>query len=207
MRPNRRLVLTERLIPFLAAAVGLVALGGAVMVQFNTTARSQMVAEEIAKLRADLDAVAQLPVAGTAESNDGTIDAMLALQDRMNRLEKAWDERPVETAAAPSPQGSGSNVFSASAGAADAAGIDPSWPTENCIPMGTRFMASTGEETAICQTPVKIKVSAITDDNIMVDGTGVITETAFKPIPGTNCTLNVFSADGAGFAEMRVSCQ
>ena len=72
--------------------------------------------------------------------------------------------------------------------------------------MGTRFMASTGDEMAICQTPVKIRVSAITDDNVLIDGTGVITETAFKPLL-TNCMLTVFSADGAGFAEMRVSCQ
>jgi hypothetical protein len=207
LRSNRRLVLTDRLIPFLAAGVGLVALAGAVMVQFNVDARTQYVATQLAELRTSIDQLTQQTQASTTPVDDGTIDAMLALQDRMNRLEAAWDERPVATAEAPGPLATGTtgNAFSATAGGSTA--IDPSWPTTDCIPMGTRFMASVGDDTAICQTPVRIKVSAITADNVMIDGTGVITETAFKPLLGTNCTLTVFSAEAEGFAEMRVSCQ
>lgn len=204
MRSNRRLVLTDRLIPFLAAGVGLVALAGAVLVQLNVDARTQYVAAQMAELRTSIDQLTQQTQTLSAPVDDGTIDAMLALQDRMNRLEAAWDERQIATAEAPAAS-TGGNVFSATAGGPTA--IDPSWPTTDCIPMGTRFMASTGDEMAICQTPVKIKVSAITADNVMIDGTGVITETAFKPLLGTNCTLTVFSADVEGFAEMRVSCQ
>ena len=84
--------------------------------------------------------------------------------------------------------------------------VDPDWPTENCIPIGTRFMASVGDELPICQSPVVIVVNAVTDDNVLVEGTGLITETAFKTIPGSNCRLTVFSADAAGFTEMRVGC-
>ena len=207
MRSNRRLVLTDRVIPFLAAAVGLVALAGAVLVQVNVEARTQFVAAQLGELRTSIDQLTQQTQALGAPVDDGTIDAMLALQDRMNRLEAEWAERPAVTAEAPVTTGAtNNNTFSATAGGA-AASIDPSWPTTDCIPMGTRFMASTGDEMAICQTPVKIKVSAITGDNVMIDGTGVITETAFRPLLGTNCTLTVFSADAEGFAEMRVSCQ
>ena len=205
MRSNRRLVLTDRIIPFLAAGVGLAALAGAVLVQVNADARTRYIASEMAGIRASIEQLTAQTAAAPAPANDGTIEAMLALQDRMNRLEESWAERPVETAAAPAATGSANNVFATSIGGA-AAPVDPSWPTTDCIPMGTRFMASLGDEMAICETPVKVRISAITDDNVMIDGTGVITETAFRTLAGTNCTLTVFSADAAGFAEMRVSC-
>jgi outer membrane murein-binding lipoprotein Lpp len=203
----------DRVIPFLAAFVGLVALGGAVLVQLTSDARTQRLAQEMAELRTAVDALAErtdavaadIPAPVPVVSNDGTIDALLALQDRMNSLEQGWAESQV-AAPAPAAVGDASSApFSASAGSGPAA-IDPSWPTENCIPLGTRFMASTGEELAICQTPVVVKVSAITADNVLVDGTGVINETGSKPIPGSNCSLMVFTAEAEGFAELRVAC-
>lgn len=207
MHRHRRLVVTDRVIPFLAAFVGLVALAGAVLVQLTADARTARITEEITALRAAVDALAQRTDTLATNSsapvdNDGTIEAMLALQDRMNRLEEEWESRATSVAATSAP---GTAAFSASADGAPAE-IDPSWPTENCIPIGTRFMASSGEEIAICQSPVVVKVAAITADSVMVEGAGVINETAFKPIAGTNCQLNVFSADAEGFAELRVSC-
>jgi len=210
LRRNRRLVVTDRVIPFLAAFVGLVALGGAVLVQMSAEARTQRIAAEMAELRAAVDALGAradalaqaAPATSAPVSNDGTIEALLALQDRMNRLEEEWESQPPAAAAAVV---AGSGPFSARAGDAPAV-IDPSWPTDNCIPLGTRFMASSGEDIAICQTPVVISVLAITGDNVMVDGPGVINETASKPIPGSNCSLMVFTAEAEGFAEMRVSC-
>ncbi len=207
MHRHRRLVVTDRVIPFLAAFVGLVALAGAVLVQLTADARTARITEEITALRAAVDALAQRTDTLATNSsapvdNDGTIEAMLALQDRMNRLEEEWESRATSVAATSTP---GTAAFSASADGAPAE-IDPSWPTENCIPIGTRFMASSGEEIAICQSPVVVKVAAITADSVMVEGAGVINETAFKPIAGTNCQLNVFSADAEGFAELRVSC-
>lgn len=207
MHRHRRLVVTDRVIPFLAAFVGLVALAGAVLVQLTADARTARITEEITALRAAVDALAQRTDTFATNTsapvdNDGTIEAMLALQDRMNRLEEEWESRATSVAAT---SATGTAAFSASADGAPAE-IDPSWPTENCIPIGTRFMASSGEEIAICQSPVVVKVAAITADSVMVEGAGVINETAFKPIAGTNCQLNVFSADAEGFAELRVSC-
>lgn len=206
MRRYRRMVLMDRLIPFLSAFVGLVALGGAVLVQVSTNDQTQRIAEQIELVRVDIDALAQQVVEVASMTSDeslaeanGTVEALLALQDRMNALETEWANRPA------TPASSSGDFFSATADGA-AAEIDPSWPTANCIPLGTRFIAATGDSLAICQTPVVIEVSAITDDNIMVAGAGVITETAFKPLTGTNCRLTVLEADGAGFAELRVSC-
>lgn len=198
----------DRLIPFLAAFVGLVALGGAVLVQLNADQRDRRAAEEIATLRGEIErltdraeALAATDQALAAADDDGTVDGLLALQDRMDSLEEAWAAVPETAVAATAPAG----AFAANVGESPAE-IDPDWPTEDCIPLGTRFMATTGDDIAICQTPVVVSVSAITGDNVMVDGTGVITETAFRPIAGSNCTLMVFSADAEGFAEMRVSC-
>lgn len=206
MRRYRRMVLMDRFIPFLAAFVGLVALAGAVLVQAGADTRNNRLIEEMAQLRHDMESLKQrqAELAGAADADalaeaNGTVEALLALQDRMNLLEAEWASRPAETPAATG------EFFSASADGT-ATAIDPSWPTSNCIPMGTRFMASTGDSLAICQTPVVVTVSAITDDNVMVEDAGVITETAFKPISGTNCRLTVLDANAEGFAELRVSC-
>ena len=202
MRRYRRLVLMDRAVPFLAAFIGLIALAGAVLVQANTNARSQFMLDEMAAVRTEMGALAErLDAVGTAveepADNNGLIDAMLALQARMDSLEAEWSERPATVADA------GVAGFSRPDGDAM---VDPEWPTENCIPIGTRFMASVGDELPICQSPVVVAVTAITDDNVFVEETGLITETAFKTIPGSNCRLTVFSADAAGFAEMRVGC-
>jgi hypothetical protein len=202
VRRHRRLVLMERFIPFLAAFVGLLALAGAIVVQSSADARSRAVLEEIASVRGEIEALRQQQAtpagpsdADIAEAN-GTVEALLALQDRMNTLETEWANRPEPTVAA----------SAADSSAPFAGEIDPSWPTEDCIPLGTRFMASVGDEMKICQSPVVIKVSAITGDSVLTENAGVVNETASAIITGSNCRLQVFTAEAEGFAEMRVSC-
>jgi hypothetical protein len=210
MRRYRRMVLMDRMVPFLAAVVGLLALAGAVLVQARIDSRPDVSAELVA-LRQSIDALrqrtellARTDEALAAADDDGTIDALLALQDRMVKLETAWKERPpAVTVAAAVAEGGG--AYAPTVGT-DPAQIDPNWPTANCIPLGTRFMVSTGDRIAICETPVVVKVSAITADNVLTENAGVINETASQSIPGSNCSLTVFSAEGEGFAEMRVSC-
>jgi hypothetical protein len=215
LQRNRSLVLTDRLIPFLAAFVGLIALGGAVLVQVNADARTRQVSEEIAALRTAIDALGKAPVAvapvvaptvdqAAVDAANRATDAVLALQERIDALEEAVANAPAVASTGPVLPG---NPASGAFVAGETTGtIDPSWPTDNCIPLGTRFMASVGDELAICQSPVVVRVRAITGDNVMMDDIGLITETAFKPIPGSNCQLTVFSAEAEGFAEMRVSC-
>lgn len=194
MRRYRRLVLIDRVIPFLAAAVGLVALAGSVLVQMQGTAERERIAEEMALLRLSVEVLTQRVGQVAASADDGTAEGLLALQDRMDRLEADW-----ETAAVAAP----------ASGPADSAAriIDPSWPTEDCIPTGTRFMATPGEAIPICETPVVVSVSAITDDTVLVEGAGTIVENGISAFPGTGCSVTAFSADIQGFAELRVNCQ
>ncbi|HEV7275543.1 MAG TPA: hypothetical protein VGN80_04585 [Devosiaceae bacterium] len=194
MRRYRRLVLIDRIIPFLAAFVGLVALAGSVLVQMHGSAERERIAEEMARLRLSVEMVTRQAEELAAAADDGTAEGLLALQERMDRLEAEW-----ETAAAAAP----------ASGRADSASrtVDPSWPTEDCIPTGTRFMATPGEPIPICETPVVISVSAITDDTVLVDGAGTIVENGVSQFPDTGCSVTAFSADIQGFAELRVNCQ
>jgi hypothetical protein len=205
MRRYRRLVLIDRVIPFLAAFVGLIALAGAVTVQLGSQVRTQAVTAEIAAMRASIDALVQgtasLPTSG---AEDGTAEGLLALQDRMDQLETDWQAQkelaltlpatPAALDAAPDDE------------PAQAAAIDPDLPTTDCIPLGTRFMVTPNETYPLCQSREQVQVGMITADTVDVVGAGTIVETGFGALAGTTCTIMVFSADSAGFAEMRVSC-
>ena len=200
------MVLMDRFIPFLAAFVGLIALGGAVIVELEAQRRAELVSQQLAGLGADVERLSLRTEALASAADDGTAAGLLALQDRMNALEKEWGDRRV---AGPNTaiRTLGGAAAPQSTGAAAAVGPSlPSLPAEDCIPQGTRFMAVTGESYTICQSPAVVRVNGITADNVAVEGAGVITETGFANLAGTTCTLMVFSADIEGFAEMRVNC-
>ena len=72
--------------------------------------------------------------------------------------------------------------------------------------LGTSFMVTPNETYPLCQSKQQVKVGMITNDTVDVAGAGTIVETGFGALAGSNCTVMVFSADAAGFAEMRVSC-
>jgi len=199
MRRYRRLVLIDRLIPFLAAIVGLVALAGAVAVQLNTDAKTNAVTGMIAELRASVDELGKRAAQPATPVDDGTAAGLLALQDRMVKLEAEWADRQAATAAAPSAQ-------PGVAAPAETAAIDPNLPTTDCIPLGTRFMVMPGESYPLCQSKAVVKTGAITADTVTIEGVGPVVETGFGTIAGTSCTVMVFSADEAGFAEVRVTC-
>lgn len=201
MRRYRRLVLIDRLIPFLAALVGLVALAGAVAVQLNTDAKTRAVTEAVVALKASVDALGQ--PAATPAADDGIAAGLLALQDRMVKLENAWTEQQTAAAAVPVAPGALAPVDGAVAATAE---IDPNLPTTDCIPLGTRFMVTPGESYPICQSKAVVRTGLITADTVSIDGIGPVVETGFGNIVGTTCTVMVFSADEAGFAEMRVTC-
>ena len=101
MRRYRRLVLIDRVIPFLAAVVGLIALAGAVAVQLNADAKTSAVTAAMMELRSSVDALGKQTDALPAAANDGTAAGLLALQDRMNRLEAEWGAQKTALATAP----------------------------------------------------------------------------------------------------------
>jgi hypothetical protein len=197
MRRYRRLVLIDRVIPFLAALVGLVALAGAVVVQVNADAKVRATAGAVAELRAAVEALAGVtPEVNSQPADDGTAEALLALQDRMIAMETAWAEQTAALAATPAVP----------AEATAAAEIDPSLPTTDCIPLGTRFMVIPNDTFPLCQSRAVLRTGIITDDTVSFQGVGTVVETGFGAIPETSCTVMVFSADSAGFAEVRVTC-
>ena len=202
MRRNRRMVLIERLIPFLAALVGLVALAGAVVVQANVTAQTDAVRAELAATRQAMDAVVQrtehlstrLDAAGEPAS-DGTAEALLALQDRMVKLEEAAQAAPLAT---PAPLTTGSQADRP---------IDPNLPTADCIPQGTRFMVTMDSENPICQSKMIITAASITGEMVALDNGVTLVLGTPSPLPGGDCTASLLSTDAAGFAELRVDCR
>lgn len=210
MRRYRRMVLIDRFIPFLAALVGLVALAGSVVVQINTASETAALRAELAAMRTATETVTRHADALAREignldgaADDGTAEALLALQDRMAKLEDAAKATLATTGlAAPAPLSSDPQ-----AQASVVKPIDPNLPSKDCIPLDTRFMVTPGDSFVICQSKVVIEAASIMSDMVaLADGTSII-EGSSTNLPGTNCTAMVFSADIEGFAEMRVNCQ
>lgn len=208
MRRYRRLVLIDRVIPFLAAFVGLIALAGAVTAQMSAESRTQAVSAEIASVKASIDQLVQgtavLPAPAAAD--DGTAAGLLALQDRMNKLETDWQAQKQLAASLPAAPAAVDPAAAPTDQPPQQAAIDPKLPTTDCIPLGTRFMVTPNETYPLCQSKQKVQVGMITGDTVEVIGAGSIVETGFGALAGSTCTVMVFSADAAGFAEMRVSC-
>ncbi|MBK8083970.1 MAG: hypothetical protein IPK28_09115 [Devosia sp.] len=200
MRRYRRLVMIDRLIPFLAAFVGLIALAGSVVVQMQADARTRAVTEELVQMRTSLEQLAVRTEALAVPVDDGTAAGLLALQDRMVRLEAEFDAVATAAPAAvpAAPAAAGEQTVTAA--------VDPSLPATDCIPLGTRFMVTPGETVPICQSRAVVKVGGITGDSVDIEGAGPIVETGFGTLIGTSCTVMVFSADIEGFAELRVTC-
>lgn len=224
MHRNRRLVLIDRFIPLLATGVGLVALLAVMAVQLDSGARRTALDADVAAARAAIaSATASLATAPAAPVEDDAADAVVAaLDERVARLEadlaaaRAVLDTASAAAASPVPRPLPADVAVATEGttafedalpmAPATATIDPSLPTTDCIPLGTRFMATPNDSYPVCQSKTVIEVGAITSDSVDVAGAGPIPATGFSTLPGTTCTVMVYSADIAGFAELRVTC-
>jgi hypothetical protein len=221
----------DRIISLLAALVGLIALGGAILVHTNADAERRQMAAEIAGLEASVDAlgkggtVAAAAPASSTEPDPGVADAVLALQRRVAELEQKSAEQASALAAASSQlaaQPSLPSVEVANAGTTSAtpvpvpstastkgvpAAIAADGPTTDCIPLGTRFMAAAGDSFPICKTKMVVKVAAVSDGVASINGAGEVAQGGTGNLQ-QGCTVAVFSADvTSGYAEMRVSCQ
>lgn len=214
----------DRLIALLAALVGLISLGGALLVHNNGTAIMTRQAGEIAQLKASLTllnqqspaALSARPEAAPARNgDDGTADALLALQSRIVTLEQLTREQAnaleaTRVAMAENP-GAAAPVAALAASEAPPQGATPAalaadGPTTDCIPLGTRFMAQSGDSFPICKTKAVVAVSSVSEGSAIVDGAGAIVAGGFASLPVQGCTVMVFTADLTGFAELRVTC-
>jgi hypothetical protein len=288
----------DRIISLLAALVGLIALGGALLVHVNTDQRQAQMAAEIAELKATAGvassssaplqvataeppsihipsaerlaassaavspataaepaarsskalvplppltgavsepvpgSVASAPVSSSvAPQGINDVGAQLsAMQSRIAELEQSNKDQASQLAAAqaaltarPVSSGPAGPSFETPAATAELTTpeggppvhVDPTvppkvvaadGPTKDCIPLGTRFMASAGDSFPLCKTEMVLKVAAVLDGVATVTGAGDVAAGASVPY-GNGCLLAVFSADTTGYAEMRVSCQ
>jgi hypothetical protein len=192
----------DRLISLLAALVGLIALAAAVLVEIHGQTERKAIVAELAAIRTSIDALQKTPapvIQAPQPNNDGTIAALLALQERVKSLEDKAVQEATTAATAPSVTPLGNGASSA---------ITADGPTTDCIPIGTRFMAAAGDDTAICRTDVVVRVSEVGDGTAIVEGAGPIAAGGFGKLGFGGCTVMVFSSDTAsGYAELRVSCQ
>lgn len=188
----------ERLLLLTTAVVGIISLIATMVVQYETQQQFQRVEIELDNIRVNIDRAATEAREAKAESeaaaNNGSIDAILALQERIAALEGGGRRTSTSTTAS-GITGDDQAV---------AAGLEG--PAVDCIPLGTRFMTQIGDELAICHTPVVVNVTGITADSVTAANAGTIVENGFGPIRGTPCTLALLSADAEGFAELRVTC-
>lgn len=218
----------DRLIALLAALVGLIALGGALLVHNSATAVMQRQATEIAALREQLQttpvataapvpAPAEATAAPVAAPDTRTVQIVADLERRVGSLEQLAGTQAVELAAAraaldaradaaaPAPVTEVATAEPPPSSATPAA-YSPDGPTSDCIPLGTRFMAQTGDSFAICKTSAVVSVTAVSEGSAIVEGTGPVAAGGFANLAVQGCTIMVFTADSSGFAEMRVSC-
>ena len=216
----------DRLIALLSALVGLIALGGALLVHNSATANMQRQATEIAALKDAVASAEPVAIPAAVESapsrpaeNTETVETIAALERRIASLEQTSNTQAIELAAARAALDARADL-TISAPVTEVAIVEPGpaptsetasalaagGPTTDCIPLGTRFMAQSGDSFPICKTQVVIDVSAVTDGSAIVTGAGPIAAGGFGNLPVQGCTLMVFTADTSGFAEMRVSC-
>jgi hypothetical protein len=194
--------LGEILVLYLSALLAMLAVGLTLYLEMQRRDRDDLIARELLSLREAVEALEAQPAAPPADAgpqpldfptNDGTIDAILALQARINALEQAAQNAQASSLPTPSPITTSRTQL-----------LDE--PTTDCIPIETRFVALTGEPYPICRTPEVIKLTNITADSVTTDNGANVVEGGFTRLAFGNCTLLVISADVEGFAEMRVTC-
>jgi hypothetical protein len=245
----------DRVISLLAALVGLIALGGAILVHVNGDAQRGQMAAEIAQLKLSVgllnpqspasvatadpvhipsaepasssalvlsqkpsQSAEPVPAVASSQQDDEGL-ALKALQDRIGALEQASAEQASEleearAKLAPQPPAQ-AEISVAAASVPESTTPTPGTtpavvvadgPTKDCIPLGTRFMGTTGDAFPICKTKIVLRVAAVSDGLATITGAGDVAVGASVPLD-KSCMISVFSADTSGYAEMRVTCQ
>lgn len=285
----------DRVISLLAALVGLIALGGAILVHTNGDTQRNQMAAQIAQLKVSVDLLTQQTAGGrtalapasvpsveppiseyvaaevpssselpslvlpssseappsssassvtapaplepltppsskqpassseppiaafpaSSAEGDSQIAQVKVLQDRIASLERTMADQAAQLQAAKAAPSLPAQSIASSAevaaipsspSGATPAAVTADGPTKDCIPIGTRFMASSGDSFPICKTKVVVKVASVSDGFASITGPGDIAAGASGDL-AKGCNIMVFSADTTGFAEMRVNCQ
>jgi outer membrane murein-binding lipoprotein Lpp len=196
------------LITYLAAIVAIIALGGAVYLDQQNRARMAELSGQVAALKSAVDALpvtmkGSAPLAAPApQPNDGTIEALLALQKRIAALEAAGVDPQTTGAIAPVSEASATGPAPEMVGKTQLA----DGPTKNCIPIGTRFLATAGDSYPICRTTAVVKIKDVTMEGVLLSSGKMVLAGETGPVGFGTCALNVVTTDMDGFADLKVTC-
>ena len=174
---------------FVVGLVGVAALGAAAWVYTDTQREIMRLSTELAQIRVSLELFNQR-VAGAPPAETDT--DLTDIANRLAILEENWRTAP---AAPPAP------AAAAPASTSDAAGGD-------CLPVGTRFLVTSGDSYPVCGQGAAVEVASVDDGFItLADGTVIAAGGTF-PLAGTGCMLGLVNAgpELGGYAEIRVTC-
>ena len=174
--------------------VGLAALGVSLWVYADTQRELRRVSTDIAQIRLSLELFGKQASGGVAPADSAD------LADIANRLALLEANQRLGGATAPAPAalpaiGAGSAATAASDG--------------DCLPSGTRFMVSAGDNYPVCGSSGAVAIAAVDNGYITLGDGTVIAEGATVGLPGTQCMVGVLPSEGdaiTGFAEIRVTC-
>ena len=227
----------DRVISLLAALVGLIALGGALLVHTNTDTQRREIATEIAQLKASVSllgapqpAVLTTPAAITQSAaapaaNDGVADALLALQDRIAALEQTARDQSSQLEAARAQIAAIPSTPPVQVATATPAALAPAQTISGDPAQGPTAAALVADGPTKDCIPLGTRFMGQSGDSFplcktrmvlkvaaVVDGLATISGAGDVAAGATvpydkGCILAVFSADPSGFAEMRVTCQ
>ena len=196
---RRRRIGGQQLLSFVAGLVAVGAIAASAWIYTDTQRDIRRVSTEMAQIRLSLELFNQQRPSAAPAVEAPASDALLDLSNRLAILEESWRAK---SAAAPAPGTLPALPAQAATPQTTASGDD-------CMPPGTRFLVTGGDNYPVCGNGAEVNVSAVEAGYVaLVDGT-TIPNGGNALLRGTKCMVAVVSsgADGmTGYAELRVTC-
>lgn len=199
--PRRSRLPLGNALGFVVGLVGVAALGATAWVYAETQREIIRMSTDIAQIRLSLQLYGQTsPATATPSGDEAT--SLLDLSNRLAILEQSW-----RGSAATGAPVAASSALPALPGEAAPTGAVATGG--DCLPPGTRFMVSAGDQYAVCGTTGSVAIAAVDDGFITLEDGTVLAQGGTIGLPGTQCMLGMLPSDGgsiSGFAEIRVVC-
>ena len=195
--------LIGRLFLFVVGLVAVAAIAASAWVYTETQREIVRMSNDIAQIRVSLELYSrqQAPAAAPAGAAAPANDQLLNLSNRLAILEESWrNQAPAPANNAQVPPLPGETA---------APGATATGPQTDCMPEGTRFLVSSGDNYPVCGTPAVIDVATVDNSFVTLKDGTIIPPGGNAILKGTLCTVAVMSsgADGmTGYAELRVTC-
>lgn len=189
---QRRRLPWSTILGVVVGLIGVTALGASAWVYGETRRDVMRLSTDIAQLRISLELFARQQ--GTPSTTDNA--SLTDLSNRLAILEQDWRDAPAAAAAA-------LPAIPAAAAAPTAASDG------DCMPTGTRFLVSAGDNYPVCGFGGTVSIGGVDNGFVTLGDGTVIASGGNIALPGSACMIAVVSAgqDGmTGYAEVRVTC-